>query len=97
MNEIIHNKKGKQWITRHNTISMLRSLFMGKVWKWNGYEIVIRQTVDDLWVFGCLAIKEDTTKNTKEEVILPVDMDLNQFMKIMSNENILFEQLPNKG
>ena len=93
MNDIIDNPKGKTWMIKHNTLSMIRSLFMGKVWKWNNYKVVIRETEDHNWVFGCLATKEDSKTGIKEEVILPLDFTINQFIQMMKDENILLERL----
>jgi len=92
MNEIIDSPKGKAWISRHNACSMFRQLFMGKIWDWKGYRVVIRQDVEGKWRFGCLATKTDTVKKTEEEVLLNLDMTINEFLGIMSNENILFEK-----
>lgn len=93
MEEIIDSPKGKSWITRHNACSMLRQLFLGKIWDLNGKKLAIRQDASGIWKFGCIATKRNTTNDKIEDVLLNIDMTMNDFLGLMTNENILFEKL----
>jgi hypothetical protein len=79
--------RAKSWITKHNTISMIRQLFDGRKLKQEHRELVLRSDKEGNWTFGQIE------KIGEEEKITPVRMSINDFIELMSNENILYENV----